>query len=212
MARLPDLLHRTFFRALSLLSPRHQGMVLSRYFEWRHRRPDPWKFATDGYERERHRTTLEHLPARPYRSILEVGCGEGVFTDVLARAYPEAEILGVDVSERALARARLRVPEAGRVRFVCADILTHRTDRRFDLVLCSETLYYLGRRERLRRASAWLGELLLPDGVLVAVHPWPEATRLHRHLDAALFRLAEKVCAAGPRPFAITIYLARNPA
>ncbi|MEV4174671.1 class I SAM-dependent methyltransferase [Nonomuraea sp. NPDC049709] len=208
MPSLPELMHRTFFRTLSLLSPGAQGTILRRYFEWRHRIPDPWKLATDSYEQHKYHTTLKHLPPRPYRRIIEVGCAEGVFTGALARAYPDAEITGVDVSARALERARARVPENGRVRFVQADILTHRPEPRFDLVFCSETLYYLGRHDRLRLASAQLSGLLVPDGVLVAVHPWPEATRLHGYLDAhgSLHRLGEQVYTAPPRPFAITIY------
>ncbi|SEG97097.1 Nodulation protein S (NodS) [Nonomuraea solani] len=211
MPSLPELMHRTFFRSLSLLSPRGQGMVLRRYFDWRHRIPDPWKLSTDDYEQRKYRSTLKHLPSRPYRRIIEVGCSEGVFTNALAAAYPEAEIVGVDVSERALMRARARVPDDGRVRFIRADILTHRPERLFDLAFCSETLYYLGRHERLRQASAQLSALLEPDGVLVAVHPWPEATRLHGYLDAqaALSRVTEQVYRTGPRPFAITIYETR---
>ncbi|MFG1695269.1 class I SAM-dependent methyltransferase [Nonomuraea sp. NPDC049309] len=213
MPSLPDRLHRTFFRALSLLSPKGQGIVLRGYFEWRHRTPDPWRLASDDYEQHKYRVTLRHLPARPYRRIIEVGCAEGVFTGTLAAAYPDAEITGVDVSERALARARARVPDGGRIRFIQADLLTHRPEPRYDLVLCSETLYYLGRHDRLRRASRQLSALLAPDGVLVAVHPWPEADRLHRYLDVygALTRLSEEVYPAPPRPFAVTVW-SRGPA
>ncbi|MEV4804658.1 SAM-dependent methyltransferase [Nonomuraea sp. NPDC049421] len=208
MPSLPDRLHRTFFRTLSLLSPKGQGLLLRRYFDWWHRNPDPWKLATDGYEQQKYQVTLKQLPPRPYRRIIEIGCAEGVFTGALAAAYPDAEITGVDVSERALARARARVPENGRVRFVHADFLTHRCEPRHDLVFCSETLYYLGRHERLRRASAQLSDLLTPEGVLVAVHPWPEAARLHGYLDAhgMLARISDEVYEIPPRPFAVTVW------
>ncbi|PZG11757.1 class I SAM-dependent methyltransferase [Nonomuraea aridisoli] len=208
MRSLPELLHRTFFRTLSLLSPQGQGVLLRRYFDWWHRTPDPWRLSTEDYEQHKYRSTLESLPARPYRRIMEVGCSEGVFTATLAKTYPEAEITGVDVSERALERARARVPEGGRVRFVRADILTHEAEPCFDLVFCSETLYYLGRHDRLRRASDQLSALLGPDGVLVAVHPWPEARRLHRFLDghASLSRLTERVFTTPPRPFTVAVY------
>ncbi|TYB65371.1 class I SAM-dependent methyltransferase [Nonomuraea sp. PA05] len=184
-------------------------MILRRYFDWWHRTPDPWKLSTDDYEQHKYRSTLKHVPPRPYRRIIEVGCAEGVFTHALAAAFPDAEITGMDVSGRALARARERVQEKdGRVRFVQADLLTHPAEPGFDLAFCSETLYYLGRHERLQRASAQLSALLKPDGVLVAVHPWPEADRLHGYLDAhgALRRLDEEVYPAPPRPFAVTVY------
>ncbi|GAA3442775.1 class I SAM-dependent methyltransferase [Planomonospora venezuelensis] len=209
-ARLPETMHRMLFRTLSLLTPRGQGAVLGRYFDWWHRRPDPWNLGTDGYEHHKYTTTLRQLPARPYRRILEVGCSEGVFTRLLATAYPDAEITGIDISARALDRARRRMGATRRVRFLEADILSHRPDHRFDLVFCAETLYYLGRGDRVRRASARLSDLLDSAGLLVMVHPWPEAERLHRHLEAgtAVAKLTEHVEITVHRPFAVAVYQA----
>ena len=34
------------------------------------------------------------------RRVLEVGAGEGQFTEALARVFPEAEILGIDITPR----------------------------------------------------------------------------------------------------------------
>jgi SAM-dependent methyltransferase len=210
-AQIPETMHRVLFRTLSLLTARRQGAVLGRYFDWWHRRPDPWNLEGDGYEQHKYATTLRQLPARPYRRILEVGCSEGTFTRLLAAAYPNAEITGIDISGRALDRARRRIGEdAHRVRFLRADVLSHRLDHRFDLVFCAETLYYLGRSDRLRRASAQLSALLEPGGLLVMVHPWPEAERLHRHLgaDMTVAKLTEHVDTAVHRPFCAAVYQA----
>ena len=52
-------------------------------------------------------------------SVVELGCGNGTLeTKLLAERY---ELVGVDLSEEQLRRARLRVPEA---RFVHGDLLT----------------------------------------------------------------------------------------
>jgi len=209
---LAEIMHRVFFRTLSLLSSRGQGALLRRYFNWWHRRPDPWNMGTDVYEQGKYAATLAQVPARPYRRILEVGCSEGVFTERLVTAFPEAHITGVDISERALDRARERVAAAdGRTRLVAADILGFTAEHHYDLVFCAETLYYLGRRERLRLASARLAGLLAPGGVLVLVHPWPEARRLHRFVDSGppLARIGERVHRSTHRPFAVVVYEAR---
>jgi trans-aconitate methyltransferase len=207
---MAEILHRTLFRALSLLTPRRQGAVLRRYFDWWHRRPDPWHLGTDRYERHRYVTMLGRLPARPYRRILEVGCSEGVFTEILMKAHPGAEITGIDISERALARARHRIGDTSRVRFEQADILGHRVVHRFDLVVCAETLYYLGRDDRLRHASAQLCRLLAPGGLLVLAHPWPESRRLHRHIaaDTAVSAVTEHIDTRTHRPFSVALYQA----
>ncbi|MDA0636231.1 class I SAM-dependent methyltransferase [Nonomuraea sp. MCN248] len=210
--RMGDLLHRTAFRTLSLLGSRGQGALLRRYFDWWHRNPDPWRMGTDAYEQAKYAATLAQVPGGRYRRILEVGCSEGVFTGLLVDAYPEAEVTGLDISERALARAAERVAKAGdRTTLLAADILTFTSEHRYDLVFCAETLYYLGRRDRLRLASAQLTRLLAPGGVLVLVHPWPEARRLHRFVHAGpLTQVSEVVDGSGHRPFSVCVYEART--
>lgn len=206
---IPDHLHRLFFKGISLLRGNGQAAVLGRYFDWWHRTPDPWRLESDDYEQHKYRATLEQVPDRPYERILDVGCSEGVFTRLVAERYPEAEVIGMDISARALERARARCGHLNpRVGFTRADLLTHSRMPRFDLVFCAETLYYLGRDDRLRLASTRLGGLLAPSGVLIAVHPWPESRRLHAHLDtgAAITKIAEHVDEECQRPFAVSVY------
>lgn len=208
--KLPEIMHRGLFKTISLLG-RRQGPVLRRYFDWWHRTPDPWHLTTDAYERYKYQTTLGELPAEPVRRILEVGCSEGAFTELLAAAYPDAEIIGLDISDRALERARRRLEGAtARVRFVHGDLLDHETATQYDLVFCAETLYYLGRDHRLRRASQRLSSLPAAGGLLVLVHPWPEARRLHAFVDASpeVGKIGERIDPDTRRPFAVSLYRA----
>ncbi|MDF5757545.1 class I SAM-dependent methyltransferase [Spongiactinospora sp. TRM90649] len=205
MSAAGDALHRMLFGVMSVVSSRGQGRLLGRYFDWWHRKPDPWNYHGEPYEKHKHQRTIEVLPARPYTRILDVGCSEGTFTHLVSAAYPQAETLGVDISQRALSRAAAGGSSA---RFLALDILNDSPGGSFDLVFCAETLYYLGRSGRLRQASARLRTLLAPGGLLVLTHPWPEARHLYRCLDAdtALLRTAEHVDDESDRPFAITIY------
>jgi SAM-dependent methyltransferase len=65
---------------------------------------------------------LATLPAPPAR-ILDLGTGTGLAAFVLARRFPDAEIVGADVAERMVEIARRNTPPelAGRVRFESAD-------------------------------------------------------------------------------------------
>jgi ubiquinone/menaquinone biosynthesis C-methylase UbiE len=60
----------------------------------------------------------------PGSRVLEVGCGTGAQTVILASHSPEAEFNSIDVSERSLAEAARRVQLAGcqNVRFLRGDI------------------------------------------------------------------------------------------
>ncbi len=144
------------------------------YFERLYERSDdPWGFETSAYERAKYRRTLEALDNRRFHRALEVGCSIGVFTALLAPRCDE--LVAIDVSERAIARARARLAGVPGVRLVRAGIPAELPPGPFDLIVCSEVLYYLT-ADVLRNAAAALEEALAPGGTLLAVH-WTEPTR-----------------------------------
>jgi SAM-dependent methyltransferase len=129
--------------------------------------PDPWDFETSAYEAAKYGETIAALDP-PYASILEVGCSIGVLT---ARLRPlTARLLGIDVSEAALARARARVPDAS---FERREIPEAWPDGRFELVVCSEVLYYLD-EPALDEAAGLIEQTASRS--LLAVH-WRHSTR-----------------------------------
>lgn len=116
--------------------------------------PDPWMFESSDYERGKYAATLAALPRARYRSALEVGCSIGVLTEQLA---PRCDrLLGIDVAEAALAKARQRLADAPHVRFAARAFPAELQDDvflgRFDLILLSEVLYYLDTAALVRAA------------------------------------------------------------
>ena len=65
---------------------------------------------------------LEALPSEPQRA-LDLGTGTGLAAFAVARRFPNASVVGTDISEEMLAQARAATPPelAGRVRFEAAD-------------------------------------------------------------------------------------------
>jgi SAM-dependent methyltransferase len=105
---------------------------------------------------------------RPGDRVLDVGCGAGQTTrDAAAAAGREGSALGVDVSARAVERARelTRTAGPGNVAFECADAQTHAFPAgRFDLVISRfGTMFFADPAA----AFANLGRALRPDGRLV---------------------------------------------
>jgi SAM-dependent methyltransferase len=79
----------------------------------------------------------EHLLARPLRSVLDVGCGEGNWYPPLIARRPHVRYTGVDPSEYAVRRwGKRRNIHLGSV-----DNLG--VDGQFDLILCCGVLNYL---------------------------------------------------------------------
>ena len=76
------------------------------------------------------------LPVAP--RILDLGCGTGEITRRLAQRYPRAMLLGIDILEGNLARARHdSAALAGRIRYAQGDAFALECgDGEFDLVAC----------------------------------------------------------------------------
>ncbi len=102
--------------------------------------------------------TEYHL-ARPLRSVLDVGCGEGAWREPLLALRPGLSYLGLDGSGYAIGRHG-----AARNLRLCRfeDLDTVELDEPVDLLVCSDVLHYLDTRV-LRRGLAEFGRLC--DGV-----------------------------------------------
>ncbi|MDQ6778204.1 MAG: nodulation S family protein [Actinomycetota bacterium] len=133
---------------------------------------DPWGFATSDYERDKYADTLAALGDARFARGLEVGASIGVFTEQLADRCDE--LVGIDVSERALARARERLGGHPGVSLERMTFPEEMPPDPWDLVVCSEILYYFDDApfalavERLRAA--------LEDGATVLAVHWRPGT------------------------------------
>jgi SAM-dependent methyltransferase len=93
--------------------------------------------------------------------VLELGCGGGRDSEVLAAAGHQ--VVGVDLSTKAIANARERVPSAT---FHCQDIRAPFPVERAGVVIASLSLHYFPWPETEALAER-IRQLLLPAGVLL---------------------------------------------
>ena len=87
------------------------------------------------------------LRSAPPPRVLDLGCGLGASSVALARAYPRATVLGVDLDEASVAQARAAAAEAGvadRVSFEVGDAALLAQEASFDLVTVFEALHDMG--------------------------------------------------------------------
>ncbi len=157
--------------------------------------PDPWKFATSDYERDKYAATLAALPHRRYTSAFEVGCSIGVLTQCLAERCDA--ILAVDVADAALQQARLRCHDRPNVQFDRLIVPQNWPKGVFDLILFSEVLYYLDAADRKAAAQLSL-EALAPGGAIILVN-WHGPTDGFCTGDAAAEEMIA-ACAPALRP------------
>ena len=87
---------------------------------------------------------VERLEGEPAARVADVGCGTGWSSIAIARGYPKASVLGVDLDEASVAEAAANAAAAGvadRVQFEVRDAADPRLAGSFDLVCAFETIH-----------------------------------------------------------------------
>ena len=128
--------------------------------------PDPWNYGSS-YEQTKYQHTLELLPEIPIDRALELACAEGHFTAMLAPRV--GHLLAADISDIALSRARQRCRGLSNLTFQKLN-LHNALPYGFDLIVCSEVLYYLRDRFELQQLGRRLAKSLNSGGYLLMTH------------------------------------------
>jgi trans-aconitate methyltransferase len=139
------------------------------------------------------RVCLSLLADMNFARVLDVGCGKGAFTHQLKKA--NNSVVGIDISETALATARGRYPDVEFLRVdASSESLPGDPSRPFDLVVCLEALSYVEKWQDLiasmaRRAEHALIALYLPDNPIGSIKSFGEL----REAFARHFRVDEEI-------------------
>ena len=132
---------------------------------------DPWQYDTTPDDQTRKDRLLSLLPRRDFKRVLDIGCGNGFLTVDL----PGEEVVGLDISERAIdwarARAALR-PDANRFQFHARSLFETSADDLgdFDLIVIAGVLYPQYIANGFVAVQLIVDNLLRPAGVLASLH------------------------------------------
>jgi SAM-dependent methyltransferase len=150
--------------------------------------------------RETGQRALRALALPPGASVLEVGCGTGVFLPALAEAVgPEGRLVGIDHSQAFLDEAGARLARLGlttRVELIRGD--AHELpfeDAAFDAVHCERVLMHLEDPDRAIREMVRVAK---PGAVVVAAEIYAQGAETN-HPDHALERRLGAILSSGMR-------------
>ncbi len=156
-----------------------------RFFDELWSKGDPWSLESSQFEAQRYAHLLKMIRGRRYARALEIGCGAGAFTPSLADLADW--VVALDVSPIAIAKA-IETQARKNIDYRVSNVMEfdHRSHEPYDLIVMSETVYYLGwlysffdvgwLSSELHAATRVGGELLLantlnyPDDPLMS--PW----------------------------------------
>jgi SAM-dependent methyltransferase len=214
-SRLGRFVHRAGFALLALLPGQLASVARRRLFDTMFGlADDPWDYALMPYEQRKQTQLAAAIPSGA-GVIVEVGCADGHNVAALARLHPGSTVIGIDISERAVATATRRVHDH-------TNAMVFRSDARsvadaldefrgqVNVLVLSEVLYYLGTSPQVQQALMPARALLSPDATVVLVHGAYDAQRLHEPACTALgvVRVADTVVDDPDRPYTVTVALA----
>lgn len=139
------------------------------------------------FERQRTRPVHDLLAAvhtAPVTTAIDLGCGPGNSTEVLAARFPGATVTGLDSSADMVAAARRRLPG---MPFDLADITQWQGAGPYDVILSNAVLQWVPDHQALLPR---LAGMLAPGGSL--------AIQMPDNLDEPAHRIMRQVAADGP--------------
>src|ERR1700722_18653984 len=130
------------------------------------------------------RDLVSALPERDARSVIDLGCGPGNSTELLAARFAGAAVSGIDSSPDMIAAGRKRLPP---LRFAGTGLETWDDPGPFDVILANAVLQWVPNHAGLLRA---LVSRLASGGGL--------AVQMPDNLDSSAHRLMREIAADGP--------------
>ncbi len=137
--------------------------------------------------------------ANPAR-IIDIGCGPGNSTEILAARWPMAKILGIDNSEAMIRRARDKYPA---IDWRVADASAFNPVEGFDIVFANAVIHWIPNHEKL---LSHLFSMTTRNGFLAVQMPMTSEMKIAELIESA-FRSASP-----DRRFDIAKFIHYNPA
>lgn len=147
---------------------------------------DPWQYQTRWYEKRKRDICLTLLPQSQYDNAIELGCGNGVFSELLAHRCQA--LISIDGNHQAVQLTKERLADLSHVRVIQGVIPntlltlkeaiietyseandTSTSKPPFDLIVISEILYYLSPND-IDTVIAWSKHNLAIGGTILCCH------------------------------------------
>lgn len=144
-----------------------QKLDKSEYFDALYQHDDPWSYDVRWYEARKRQICLALLPKKRYAHVLELGCGNGVLTQLLAQRCDQ--LIAVDANAKAVTLAQARLIHDPHVTVQQCCLPEQYVEGKFDLILVSEIAYYLEPAE-LCTLIGLIQSSLTDDGMLLCCH------------------------------------------
>lgn len=145
--------------------------MLKKLYYWLHRKTSQASErgeCSSGYWQDLVRRNAQKLIFANIGSVLEAGCGEGLFISQVAQKYPKIIIVGVDIRKEILLKAQRRIKGMNNVNLVQGDSCALPfEDNSFEVIVCINVSLSLTSEEFLYRALSELSRVCKSGGSII---------------------------------------------
>lgn len=137
----------------------------------------------------RHRTILRNARKAGLRDgmrVLEVGCGIGTVTSLLAKAIPNGSILAVDISPKSISIAKENLSRHRHVEFRVSDMSDFSSAEPFDLVVLPDVIEHIPLEQHPRLFTTLARHMAADARLLINVPNAQLLEYLHNHQPSVL--------------------------
>lgn len=121
---------------------------------------------------------VKHTDPR-LRRIVEIGCGDGLFSNILALLFPDIEIIGIDPNRANIEYARSTVSYRRNLKFICANAAVL-ADIPCDRIVYNQCLSRLGNtyafKKMIVKTSQWIvdeGDFIIKESPFAMLNHLP---------------------------------------
>lgn len=103
-------------------------------------------------QKEMSRKLISIVKTESPKRILEIGCGTGFLTSLIADTYPEAKIIALDLAPGMIEVAKTRLSESNldqNIEFKCADAEADFPEGPFDLIISNATFQWFNHPDQM---------------------------------------------------------------
>lgn len=133
----------------------------------------------------------------PEHSLLEIGCGIGLLSDLFAGYLKNGSLLSVDISPKAVDMAKKRLSRRRNVSFLVSDMSNFAADQQFDRVVLPDVLEHIP-EEQHPALFQTIARHLAPDGKVLIHIPDPYALDRLRIESPELVQIVDQSLAILP--------------
>ena len=137
-----------------------------------------WACSLIGFGRRVRERILSNIELQPHDVVLDIGCGTGVFFEILKKKYTKQNIIGVDPDAQSLDIARRRLIQYGNARLIQAygEALPLES-KSVDYVISTLALHYMP-NEIKKKCIEEMHRVLKPGGKVIITDFGPSKSLL----------------------------------